>query len=109
MNDSWILLKLRNNCVVQNGTFNFVDENRALTVYVEVLREDCPPELLTETRLAACATNPWLQSSSNLSGDDAKASAIRVKQTDACSSTFKGNILMIKTLQRKYTWEIMDS
>jgi hypothetical protein len=28
------------------------------TVYVDVLNEACPVELLTDTKLAACATNP---------------------------------------------------
>lgn len=58
------------------------------TVYVDELREACPPPvLLTDISPAACVTNPWLQSSSNFSGDDAKASAIRVRQTEACSRT----------------------
>lgn len=42
-------------------------------------------------RDAACATSPWLQSSSNLSGDDANASAILVRQIDACSKTYINN------------------
>ena len=58
------------------------------TVYVGVLRDACPPpELLVEMREAAWSTSPWLHSSSNLSGDEANASAIRVKQTEACSNT----------------------
>lgn len=28
------------------------------TVYVDVLKDACPAELLTDTKLAACATNP---------------------------------------------------
>lgn len=59
-----------------------------LTVYVGVLRDAwAPPELLVEIRDAACVTSPWLHRSSSLSGDDANASAIRVKHTEACSST----------------------
>ena len=59
------------------------------TVYVGVLRDAWPPpELLVEMSEAACVTRPWLHNSSSLSGDVANASAIRVKQTEACSSTY---------------------
>ena len=40
----------------------------AYTVYVDVLNDVWPGELLMDTKLAACATNPWLHSSSSLSG-----------------------------------------
>lgn len=62
-----------------------------------MLRDACPPpELLVEMREAAWVTSPCLHSSSNLSGDEAKASAIRVKQTEACSNTYKKTSKMMR-------------
>lgn len=63
-------------------------QNYGNTVYVDGLRDACPPpELLIEISEAPCVTSPWLHSSSSLSGEAANASTIRVKQTDACSKT----------------------
>ena len=67
---------------------NDAHKSKMLTVYVDGVREACPPELLMEINPAACATNPWLHNSSNFSGDEANASAIRVKQTEAWSRTW---------------------
>lgn len=62
------------------------------TVYVDVLRDAwTPPELLVEISAVTCSISPWLHSSSNLSGDEAIASTMRVKQTEECSNTWKYN------------------
>lgn len=86
----------RTNPCMQHGSRFAQSEHRKwqkravteLTVYVGVLRDAwAPPELLVEISDAACLTNPWLHRSSSLSGEEANASAIRVKHTEECSST----------------------
>lgn len=53
-------------------------------------RDACPrPELVVERRDAAWVTRPWLHNSSNLTGYDANASAIRVRQIEAYSKTME--------------------
>lgn len=73
------------------------------TVYVDGLRDAWPPpELLVEMREAACVTSPWLQSSSSLSGEEAKASAILVKQIEACSKTYIERWVEMKNKMQKW-------